>query len=211
MTTILPSAYLAPVQYYTKLCGGEARIIEDRGEHFQKQTIRNRCRILGPQGIETLVVPVSHTGGATRTPMRDIRISTHEPAWQRRHWHALKTAYQATPYFIYYADELASLYEQPFRYLCDWNDALDRLVRGFLGITAEKTVSPHHITPAPGDTDLRQALNPKRPQPDPAFRPQPYWQLGARQGAFVPNLSIADLLFNTGPEARLILLRSIPT
>lgn len=203
---ILPTAYLAPVQHYAMLCGG-GFVVEDRGEHFVKQTCRNRCRILGARGVETLVVPVEHGGprGATHTPIRDTRISGHEPFWQRRHWHALRTAYNSTPFFEYYADDFAPLYERPYTFLCDWNADLEHVVLSLLGLEVRKQVSETYITPAAGDTDLRQAGQKHGTTLGGLFRPAPYWQLWAPQGSFVPNLSIADLLFNMGPESRLVL------
>ena len=40
---------------------------------------------------------------------------------------------------------------------------------------------------------------------DPAFRPQPYYQVFQERLGFLPNLSIVDLLFNMGPESLLVL------
>jgi len=207
---ILPTAYLAPVQHYALLCG-DCSVVEDRGEHFVKQTCRNRCRILGARGVETLVVPVEHSGphGATHTPVHDIRISKHEPSWQRRHWHALRTAYNSTPFFEYYADDFAPIYERPYTFLCDWNADLEHLVLILLGLEARKQVSGTYITPAADDIDLRQVVEKHGMMGEELFHTVPYWQLWAPQGTFVPGLSIVDLLFNMGTEARLVLKASL--
>lgn len=204
---ILPTAYLAPVQQYTKLLT-EQHVVEDRGEHFVKQTYRNRCRILGARGVETLIVPVEHAGSATHQSVRDVRISTHEPHWQRRHWHALCTAYEGTPFFEYYTDDLRPHFERPYTFLCDWNADLRNTICTLLGIETDIETRGTYITASENDTDLRTTIRPKSPLPDPAFQPTPYWQLRA-QGRFVPNLSIIDLLFNMGQEARIILRTSI--
>ena len=195
--TILPSAYLAPVQYYTKLCGGES-VIEDRGEHYVKQTCRNRCRILGARGVETLIIPIEHGGGTSHTPMRVIRISSHDPAWQRRHWHALRTAYDNTPYFLYFADTLAPIFERHYAFLCDWNAEVENAVCALFGLSRHKKISNEYVVATNADDDCRTS-----PLRSPSA--VPYWQVHAPQGEFVPDLSIADLLFNMGPEARLVL------
>ena len=44
---LLSTAYLAPVQYYAHLYAAQ-QIIEDHGEHYVKQTYRNRCYIATP-------------------------------------------------------------------------------------------------------------------------------------------------------------------
>ncbi|MFW6104145.1 MAG: WbqC family protein, partial [Bacteroidota bacterium] len=44
---------------------------------------------------------------------------------------------------------------------------------------------------------------------DTAFRPAFYYQVFQERYAFIPNLSILDLLFNEGPNAENILKQSI--
>ena len=46
---LLTSAYLPPIHYYTKLFSGE-RIVEERADHYVKQTYRNRCIIAADDG-----------------------------------------------------------------------------------------------------------------------------------------------------------------
>ena len=47
MTVYLSSAYLAPVEYYTKLLAYDQIYIEQH-DHYTKQTYRNRCTIAAP-------------------------------------------------------------------------------------------------------------------------------------------------------------------
>lgn len=46
---ILGSAYLAPVEYYTKLFAYPSVCVE-RYDHYMKQTYRNRCVIASADG-----------------------------------------------------------------------------------------------------------------------------------------------------------------
>ena len=48
---LLSSAYLAPVQYYTKLYAYAEAYVEAY-EHYVKQTYRNRCLIASPSGVQ---------------------------------------------------------------------------------------------------------------------------------------------------------------
>lgn len=205
---ILSSAYMAPVQYYAHLYAAGCAV-EDRGEHFVKQTYRNRCYIATPDGPLALTVPIVREN-ATRTPMHQIRLSDHGN-WRHLHWNALASAYDSSPYFMYYADELREVFEKPFTYLVDFNEALENLFLDFLSLPRRIEVSRDYIAALPpGSSDFRQAISPKAPAGnDPFFRPMAYYQVFAMRTGFLPNLSIADLLFNMGPESRLILRGSV--
>ena len=101
------------------------------------------------------------------------------------------------------------LYERPFRYLVDFNEALHRLVCELLSFTPQVSVSDEYVADTAGWTDLRQSLSPKQPLASlERFRPVDYYQVFASRLGFRPNLSIGDLLFNLGPESRLILRKS---
>lgn len=206
MQLLLPSQYLAPVGAYAYLFAAE-RVVEDRGEFYIKQTYRNRCYIAGPQGVQSLIVPVDRKGLA-HSPMRDVRISEHGN-WRHVHWTALVSAYESSPYFEYYADDFRPLYERPFRYLVDFNEALHRLVCELLSFAPQERVSDEYVPATAGWTDLRQLLSPKQPLASlERFRSVDYYQVFASRLGFLPNLSIVDLLFNFGPESRLILRKS---
>lgn len=55
-TVFLSSAYLAPVEYYSKLVTYDKVFIEQH-DHYMKQTYRNRCTIAGPDGDIALSIP----------------------------------------------------------------------------------------------------------------------------------------------------------
>lgn len=204
---LLTSAYLAPVQYYTKLYAAP-RVVEERGEHYVKQTYRNRCVIAGPDGPLALSLPVEHEG--PRPATRDVRLSDHGN-WRHTHWAALCSAYENSPYFPYYADDFRRIYERRFTFLVDFNAALQALVCDLLDLHPDLTVRTDYVdTAAEGLEDLRERIRPKTGFADDAhFRPAPYYQVFAARTGFLPNLSMADLLFNMGPESRLVLRRSI--
>lgn len=206
---LLSTAYLAPIQYYAHLYTAH-EAIEDRGEHYVKQTYRNRCYIATPTGAQPLTLPIVRDG-AVHTAVRDIRLSDHGK-WQHLHWTAITSAYESSPYFEYYADDFHPFYERSYEFLVDFNAELQILVLDLLQLTPQISTSPDYIRTLdlPEATDLRTLISPKRQlNDDTSFHAQTYYQVFQQRTGFLPNLSIVDLLFNLGPESRLILKQSL--
>jgi len=204
---LLATAYLPPIQYFARLfCAGEVRL--EACEHYKKQTYRNRCRILAANGPLDLTVPVRHTGGAA--DIASLEVSDHN-RWREVHWNALVSAYENSPYFEFYADDFRPFYEQTPARLFDLNLGLIRLICTLLDFEP-RIVLTHsfELAPADGVEDCRSLISPKTPlAADRRFRPVPYYQVFAHKFGFRSNLSIVDLLFNMGPESRLILRQSL--
>ncbi|MDR0962832.1 MAG: WbqC family protein [Mediterranea sp.] len=201
----LSTAYLAPIQYYSKLLRYD-RVYVEQYDHYVKQSYRNRCIIAAPGGELSLTVPIVKPDSGDML-MRDIRISDHGN-WRHLHWYALTSAYNHTPFFEYYKDDFAPFYEQKYTFLIDFNEALCRQVCSLIDIQplVERTAS-YHIAPLPGADDFRERIHPKKAfrTEDSDFVPRPYYQLFEQRHGFLPNLSIVDLLFNMGPESVLYL------
>jgi hypothetical protein len=61
-----------------------------------------------------------------------------------------------------------------------------------------------------GAEDFRETIRPKIPHSiDETFRSVEYYQVFRQKHGFLENLSIIDLLFNMGPESRLVLRDSV--
>ena len=99
-------------------------------ESFEKQTFRNRCLIRDAKGeLVRLTVPVGKVEHKQLT--RDIQIS-YQTRWQHQHWITLVSAYQHTPYFLYFADYLRPFYEKQYKWLLDLNDELTATLMALL-------------------------------------------------------------------------------
>ena len=125
---ILPTAYLPPRSYIDILMREPVTI--EQMESFEKQTFRNRCLVRDAKGeLVRLTVPVGKVEHKQLT--RDIQIS-YQTRWQHQHWITLVSAYQHTPYFMYFADYLRPFYEKEYKWLIDLNDELNATIVSLL-------------------------------------------------------------------------------
>lgn len=195
----ISTTYLGPVQLYCKLYQyPEVRI--EAAENYLKQTYRNRCLIAAANGPLSLSIPIVKPD-TLKCLTKDIRISDHG-SWRHLHWNAIASAYNSSPFFEYYEDDFAPFYEKKFNFLFDFNEELRLLVCGLLDIHPNVVFTPDFK--AEIENDFR-GISPKREAEDPTFRPKPYYQVFQEKQGFLPNLSIVDLLFNTGNEGILVL------
>jgi hypothetical protein len=199
---ILPSAYAAPVPYYAHLYAHPESQIE-HCEHYIKQTIRNRCWIAGPNGAEMLTIPVEKSEKG-KMLMRDVKISDHGH-WRHQHWNALQSYYERSPFFDYYADSLRPFYEHEITFLTDFNEGLQRTILELLDLNAAFTTTTQYEGREAYDIDLRNFPNLQNAASAAVWNAKPYYQVFAHKHGFIPHLSILDLLFNMGPETRLVL------
>ncbi|MEL7587714.1 MAG: WbqC family protein [Prolixibacteraceae bacterium] len=206
---LLSSAYLPPVQYLSKFLQYDTVVIEAE-ENFLKQTYRNRTIILTANGPESLVIPVAK-GRDAKQKIRDLEIS-YDSQWQHIHWQAIVSAYHSSPFFEILQDDFSSFFKKKFRFLFDFNMQLLRVILDILEVSPEIRLTTAFEDIPETCLNFREAIHPKiqKATPDPDFIPVPYSQVFDDKFAFEPNLSVIDLLFNSGPESYEILLKSIP-
>ena len=178
-------------------------------DHYLKQTYRNRCIIATAEGTQALSIPTEKPS-TPKCFMKDIRISDHG-RWRHLHWTALESAYKSSPYFDYYQDDLRPFYEKKYTFLFDFNEALCHTICQLIDLHADiRRSNDYKQVFDSGESDFRESIHPKKNFRDDAqFAIRPYYQVFEKKHGFIPNLSIADLLFNMGPESLLVLRDSI--
>lgn len=206
MDVLLSSAYLAPVEYYTKLLSKEVIYIE-QCENYNKQSYRNRCTIASPAGEIALSIPIEKPD-SSKALTKDIRISDHGN-WRHLHWNAFLSYYNSTPFFEYYQDDFRPFYERKYEFLFDFNEELRTLICELLDISPNIKYTDGYVKEFAG-ADFRETIHPKKDWREFSenFVPVSYYQVFEQKLGFVPNLSIVDLLFNMGTESLLILDKS---
>jgi len=176
---IFPLYLLPPLDYMQALLSCKKAYISI-GESFQKQTYRNRFEIMSPNKRHTLSIPVQK--GKTKLAMNEVKISYAEP-WPRKHWQALETAYENSPFFEYYDYKLKPIFTKEYEFLWEYNYDLLKAVLSFLK----------------ADTQLE--LTNELPNTKELIAPQTvpqYDQVFMEKHAFMENLSILDWVFNQG-------------
>ena len=192
---LLSTAYYPPVQYFAEIIKSEKILIEQH-ETYPKQTYRNRCYIYSANGALPLSIPVER-GSFHKVKLRDIKIDNSRK-WQREHLHAIRSAYNSSAFFEFYAAQVLLPLKSKYEYLIDLNmnilDILCNLLE--IDIKIEKTASfvKEYGTEI---RDMRYILSPKN---ETVYQPGQYFQVFSPAHGFKPNLSIIDMLFNMGPE-----------
>ena len=194
MTYLLPSTYLGSISYYQLLVQNPSSIIE-RHEYYVKQTCRSRCYIYGANGVLKLVIPIKSTG--KQTTMKDVLIA-NDSNWQIIHWRSICSAYQSSPFFEFYEDDIAPFYNRPYEKLMDFNHDIQEKILELLNLRPDIGFTKEYHAQPTGVLDVRDGF--KKLQQIQAKSSVPtYIQVFDTNKGFIPNLSILDLLFNLGP------------
>ncbi|MBV5283977.1 MAG: WbqC family protein [Paludibacter sp.] len=198
----LTSAYLAPVEYYSALAKADTVFLE-HCEFYEKQSYRNRCNIAGANGQLALTIPVEKSKGS-RMLTRDVRISEHSD-WQLQHWRSIESAYNSTPFFEYYKDDLLPFYEKDWMFLWDFNAEIQSKVLELLDLQVDIQLTKEYKVDFDENVlDARNSIHPKKETDTGSLKS--YYQVFEQRFGFIPNLSSLDLLFNMGNESILVLI-----
>lgn len=195
MIPLFSTAYFPPIAYMAALVRCTSAAIEVK-ETFPKQTYRNRMDIMTAGGVRTLTVPVVRSNHS-RT--EEVGIDYKE-RWNVVHLRTLTAAYAASPYFMYYKDDMEALLMRHYDRLVDLNGAVMEWLLAKLKVGCTLTQTFDYQPELDKYDDYRNRFTPKRPYPTEGMNP--YYQVFADRIPFTPNLSVVDLLMNNGPEAR---------
>lgn len=177
----------------------EPDLVIDRNENFVKQSYRNRCQILSANGVDSLTVPV--IGANKKKCVKDVEID-YSQKWLHQHQRAIQSAYGSAPFYEYYADELWEIYSRNHKYLFDLSSDLLTQCLAFLQLDIQpKFSSTYSDLKNRPENDLRSKITPKANLGVvDTYKQQTYQQVFGNN--FVDNLSVIDLIFCEGPQAK---------
>ena len=195
---------------------------------YTKNDWRNRNRIQTPDGLRWLTVPVSYKH--VEQKIEEVQID-YRQNWAVRHIQQLNANYGRAPFFHDYVDQFAGIINEHFASISELNVAVCKWMMQVLDIrtpilmSRELAVSGKKserlidlLTRVGGttyvsgpsasaylDLDLfhRHGIRVE-------YKSYNYPEYPQMQSGFSPNVSVLDLLFNTGREARRYLRSGVP-
>lgn len=83
------------------------------------------------------------------------------------------------PFFEYYQDDIRPFFEKRYEFLLDFNEEIRHTVCNLIGLEPHIEYSSSYSEPAPGETDLRDVIHPKRRKAETILpvQPKPYYQV----------------------------------
>jgi hypothetical protein len=214
--------YLPWLGYFDKLDRADVFVLLDTVQ-YKKNEWQNRNRIKTSSGPQWLTVPVTY-----RFPQRIAEVPVnHRERWQHRQRQAIVTNYRPAPHWDFVLPLVEELLAAGGERLADLNILGIRRLAQLLGITTPLFVASE-LGPLPEHPDDRliaitrhfgadtylagagghdyMALDRYRQRGvEVIFQEYRHPVYEQRFGAFVPFLSVLDLLFNHGPESLAIL------
>ncbi|HOZ48465.1 MAG TPA: WbqC family protein [Candidatus Hydrogenedentes bacterium] len=215
--------YLPWLRYVEKIARCDVFVVLDTVP-FTKNGWQNRNQVKTASGATLLTVPVHASLDET---LDRVRIDGRA-GWRKKHGNTLRQAYAKAPHFETHAAFVGNVYGRDWPRLCDLNRHMLEYLVAAMGIdTRIEYASDLNV---PGTATERLVNLVKAVGGDGyytgAFALESYLDASAfaesgielvvqewrapvypqLHGAFIPDLSIVDLLFNAGPDALGILL-----
>ena len=193
MALFIPT-YFSTISQYTSVVKSNTITFEAEG-NYQKQSYRNRCYIFGANGKQLLNIPISNTNKISgKIKMRDVVVENSN--WQRQHYKSLTTAYNHSPFFEFYKDDLQFIFTKKYKYLLDINIDSFHFINDALELSKKYNISKIYNENTVNDYRYHAAV-----KNDDKSRSTPYIQMFEAENGFLENLSILDLLFMEGPNS----------
>ncbi|WP_069705880.1 WbqC family protein [Burkholderia seminalis] len=218
---IVQSNYIPWKGYFDLIAATDEFILYDDAQYTRRDW-RNRNQIKTPQGVQWLTVPVK-VKGRYHQSIRETEIDGTQ--WAQQHWTRLRQNYARAPHFARYAEQLEALYlNGRHDTLSALNLAMLAWINRQLGIATRISSSSDYTLEGDRTDKLlnlclqasateylsgpaaRDYLDESRFAAEgiavrwfdyPAY--PPYAQLW---GEFVHGVTVLDVLFHCGPEAR---------
>ncbi len=196
---LVDNQYFGCINYFEALSRNKNCLI-DQFEQFEKMSFRNRCVIVGSNGLITLSIPIEG-GRNVKHLIRDVKICYTED-WPKHHWKAIRSSYGNAPFYDFYSSDLETLINKKEIFLFDKNWSILEWCLKTLKINTSISLVDTNCDTMAGKnySNFKQKWLPKNYQLN-QKRMVSYQQVFQDKIGFQPNVSILDLIFCEGPNA----------
>jgi hypothetical protein len=222
---IIQSCYIPWKGFFDQIGRCDEYVVFDSAQYVKRHW-HNRNRIKTADGVQWLTIPVT-VKGRFEQPIDQVEI---EKPWAEKHWRTLELAYQQAPFFEQLAPAVKAWYERADKQtrLTDVNAIFLHGITGLLGLKTgivRDTVYPLRGSKTERLLEIARAARADRYLSGPSARTyldeslfagiavewmdyEGYLEYPQLHGGFEQAVTVLDLLFNTGPEARRFLARN---
>lgn len=205
-TILIDIQYFGNVDWY-KMLFQYSNIKIEQYETYQKMSFRNRCSIVGSNGLINLSVPLEK-GRGQKLLLKDVKISYSEN-WQDQHWRSICACYGSSPFFEFYEESLHLLFQKKPAFLIDLNWQNLEWVNKRLKNTAKFEKTEAYLFDLPNNyEDARNLFKPNKI--DQVKETITYQQVFEDRIGFKPHLCILDLMFCNGPASKSLITSKVP-
>jgi hypothetical protein len=205
--------------FFQKVSLSDMYVVMDDAQYDKRYT--NRNRIISAGGPVWISVPINKE--QKFSPNHEVEIN-NKMSWRDLHWRRLQLSYNKSPYFNLYREYFEELYKKEWKMLFDLDLNTLKQVISWLGLKVEIILeSELHVSTkssqrlfdvckAVGADTYVAGIGSRNYMDESIFSrnnvrveyqnwaPVPYEQHLSKDGLFIPNLSIIDMLANLGPD-----------
>lgn len=168
-----------------------------KNSYYKKQTLRNRMFIHGANGKLMLSIPIRHSGINQKRFYDDVSIDSSSD-WKKNHFKSIKIAYQSSPYFEFYEEDLKNFYQVETSNLYNFNLKSVELVLKWLEMGTNNRTIDFNIEIYKQSKNIKEIDNREIKKKSNIK----YIQTFEDKNGFIDGLSILDMIFNCGPKTK---------
>ena len=168
-----------------------------KNSYYKKQTLRNRMFIHGANGKLMLSIPIRHSGTNQKRFYDDVSIDSSSD-WKKNHFKSIKIAYQSSPYFEFYEEDLKNFYQVETSNLYNFNLKSVELVLKWLEMGTNNRTIDFNIEIYKHSKNIKEIDNREIKKKSNIK----YIQTFEDKNGFIDGLSILDMIFNCGPKTK---------
>ena len=168
-----------------------------KNSYYKKQTLRNRMFIHGANGKLMLSIPIRHSGINQKRFYDDVSIDSSSD-WKKNHFKSIKIAYQSSPYFEFYEEDLKNFYQVETSNLYNFNLKSVELVLKWLEMDTNNRIIDFNIEIYKQSKNIKEIDNREIKKKSNIK----YIQTFEDKNGFIDGLSILDIIFNCGPKTK---------